>query len=538
MRLLFFICVLLSTPTFAQQFNRQDTLRGSNTEFRNFWDVQRYVVTVEPDFDQKSLKGSNRIEFQVTEQRTNPVFQIDLQQPMHYAIDHSSFPYKTHRREGDFIFIEALGRFSKGSRHSVTLSYNGVPTEAKNAPWDGGWVFKRDSLQRPFASVAQEGIGTSVWLPLKDTWDDEPDRGLDMTIITPESLVGVGNGRLVKLESSQGKKYYTWRVESPINGYSIVPSIGSYVNFKDTFKGEGGTLDLDYWVLDYNLPKAQRQFTQVKPMLQAFEYWFGAYPFYRDSYKVVETPYLGMEHQSNVAYGNGYRNGYLGRDLSGTGVGLKWDFILIHETGHEWFANNITAKEKADMWIHEAFTSYSETLFTEKYLDTESANRYVQGTRQNIKNDRPIIGHYGVAKSGSGDMYYKGANMLHTIRQIINDDGKFRQIMRGLNSEFRLQTPSSTQIENYISKHSGVDLSTVFDQYLRTTKIPVLEYYQKDGDLYYRYQNTVPHLNLPIRLTNGLVLEPTSAFKKVKCSADPQALFNSNYYLQYQRVNP
>lgn len=538
MRLLFFICALLSTPTFAQQFNRQDTLRGSNTEFRNFWDVQRYVVTVEPDFDQKSLKGSNRIEFQVTEQRTNPVFQIDLQQPMHYAIDHSSFPYKTHRREGDFIFIEALGRFSKGSRHSVTLSYNGVPTEAKNAPWDGGWVFKRDSLQRPFASVAQEGIGTSVWLPLKDTWDDEPDRGLDMTIITPESLVGVGNGRLVKLESSQGKKYYTWRVESPINGYSIVPSIGSYVNFKDTFKGEGGTLDLDYWVLDYNLPKAQRQFTQVKPMLQAFEYWFGAYPFYRDSYKVVETPYLGMEHQSNVAYGNGYRNGYLGRDLSGTGVGLKWDFILIHETGHEWFANNITAKEKADMWIHEAFTSYSETLFTEKYLDTESANRYVQGTRQNIKNDRPIIGHYGVAKSGSGDMYYKGANMLHTIRQIINDDGKFRQIMRGLNSEFRLQTPSSTQIENYISKHSGVDLSTVFDQYLRTTKIPVLEYYQKDGDLYYRYQNTVPHLNLPIRLTNGLVLEPTSAFKKVKCSADPQALFNSNYYLQYQRVNP
>lgn len=538
MRLLFFICALLSTPTFAQQFNRQDTLRGSNTEFRNFWDVQRYVVTVEPDFDQKSLKGSNRIEFQVTEQRTNPVFQIDLQQPMHYAIDHSSFPYKTHRREGDFIFIEALGRFSKGSRHSVTLSYNGVPTEAKNAPWDGGWVFKRDSLQRPFASVAQEGIGTSVWLPLKDTWDDEPDRGLDMTIITPESLVGVGNGRLVKLESSQGKKYYTWRVESPINGYSIVPSIGSYVNFKDTFKGEGGTLDLDYWVLDYNLPKAQRQFTQVKPMLQAFEYWFGAYPFYKDSYKVVETPYLGMEHQSNVAYGNGYRNGYLGRDLSGTGVGLKWDFILIHETGHEWFANNITAKEKADMWIHEAFTSYSETLFTEKYLDTESANRYVQGTRQNIKNDRPIIGHYGVAKSGSGDMYYKGANMLHTIRQIINDDGKFRQIMRGLNSEFRLQTPSSTQIENYISKHSGVDLSTVFDQYLRTTKIPVLEYYQKDGDLYYRYQNTVPHLNLPIRLTNGLVLEPTSAFKKVKCSADPQALFNSNYYLQYQRVNP
>ncbi len=538
MRLLFFICALLSTPTFAQQFNRQDTLRGSNTEFRNFWDVQRYVVTVEPDFDQKSLKGSNRIEFQVTEQRTNPVFQIDLQQPMHYAIDHSSFPYKTHRREGDFIFIEALGRFSKGSRHSVTLSYNGVPTEAKNAPWDGGWVFKRDSLQRPFASVAQEGIGTSVWLPLKDTWDDEPDRGLDMTIITPESLVGVGNGRLVKLESSQGKKYYTWRVESPINGYSIVPSIGSYVNFKDTFKGEGGTLDLDYWVLDYNLLKAQRQFTQVKPMLQAFEYWFGAYPFYRDSYKVVETPYLGMEHQSNVAYGNGYRNGYLGRDLSGTGVGLKWDFILIHETGHEWFANNITAKEKADMWIHEAFTSYSETLFTEKYLDTESANRYVQGTRQNIKNDRPIIGHYGVAKSGSGDMYYKGANMLHTIRQIINDDGKFRQIMRGLNSEFRLQTPSSTQIENYISKHSGVDLSTVFDQYLRTTKIPVLEYYQKDGDLYYRYQNTVPHLNLPIRLTNGLVLEPTSAFKKVKCSADPQTLFNSNYYLQYQRVNP
>ena len=185
-------------------------------------------------------------------------------------------------------------------------------------------------------------------------------------------------------------------------------------------------------------------------MMQAFEYWFGPYPFYEDSYKLVETPYLGMEHQSNVAYGNKYMNGYLGRDLSGTGVGLNWDFIIIHETGHEWFANNITAKDQVDMWIHEGFTSYSETLFTENYMDKKSAEQYVQGIRRNIQNDEPIIGKYGVRNEGSGDMYYKGANMLHTIRHVINNDEKFRQILRGLSKDFYHQTVTTQQIENYI----------------------------------------------------------------------------------------
>ncbi|HAI79825.1 MAG TPA: peptidase M1, partial [Chryseobacterium sp.] len=271
--------------------------------------------------------------------------------------------------------------------------------------WDGGWVFKQDDNGNPFVSVAQEGIGTSVWLPVKDIWSDEPDNGIVMKIITPKDLVGVGNGRLIAQTSEKNKNTFTWEVKNPINAYSIVPSIGKYVNFKETYDGENGKLDLDYWVLDYNLDKAKKQFTQVKPMMKAFEYWFGPYPFYEDSYKLVETPYLGMEHQSNVAYGNKYKNGYLGRDLSGSGVGLNWDFIIIHETGHEWFANNITAKDQADMWVHEGFTSYSETLFTENYMDKNSAEKYVQGIRHNIKNDIPIIGRYGVRNEGSGDMY-------------------------------------------------------------------------------------------------------------------------------------
>ena len=271
-------------------------------------------------------------------------------------------------------------------------------------------------------------------------------------------------------------------------------------------------------------------------MMQAFEYWFGAYPFYEDSYKLVESPYLGMEHQSNVAYGNQFENGYLGRDLSGTGVGLNWDFIIIHESGHEWFANNITAKDQADMWIHESFTAYSETLFTEKYMDKNAAETYVRGTRQAVQNDIPIIGKYGIRNEGSGDMYYKGANMLHTIRQVINDDEKFRQILRGLNKDFYHQTVTTQQIENYISTKSGIDFSSVFDQYLRTTKIPTLEYSQSGNQLKFRYQNSVKNLKLPIRINGNQEISPTEAWQTITLKTDASVVFDPNYYIDYSSL--
>ncbi|WP_228409292.1 M1 family metallopeptidase, partial [Chryseobacterium sp. HMWF001] len=425
--------------------------------------------------------------------------------------------------------------FKKGKKYTIDVTYSGNPTIAKRAPWDGGWVFTKDENGNPWMSVADEGIGASIWLPTKDIWDDEPDNGVVMKIITPKDLVGVGNGRLISKKAEGDKMAYTWEVKNPINAYSIIPNIGKYVNFKDTFNGEKGKLDLDYWVIDYNLDKAKKQFQQVKPMLSAFEYWFGPYPFYEDSYKLVDSPYLGMEHQSNVAYGNAYQNGYLGQDLSGTGVGLNWDYIIVHESGHEWFANNITAKDQADMWVHEGFTMYSEVLFTEKYMDKKSADIYAQGIRNGIQNDVPIIGKYGVRNEGSGDMYPKGASMLHTIRQIINNDTKFREILRGINKDFYHQTVTTEQIENYISKKSGIDFSSVFNQYLRTTKIPTLEYSQKGEELKFRYNNVVKNLKLPI-IVDGITINPTEQWQTVKLKKGNPVQFNENYYIDYKKV--
>ncbi|SIS52126.1 M1 family metallopeptidase [Chryseobacterium gambrini] len=516
-------------------FTKQDTLKGSNTQFRNFWDVKKYDLTVEPDFTQKSIKGNNKISFEIIKDVTNPTFQIDLQQPMKADKLEASFPVAEYKQDGDFIWIKTNKSFKKGEKYTIDVTYSGNPTIAKRAPWDGGWVFTKDENGNPWMSVADEGIGASIWLPTKDIWDDEPDNGVVMKIITPKDLVGVGNGRLISKKAEGDKMAYTWEVKNPINAYSIIPNIGKYVNFKDTFNGEKGKLDLDYWVIDYNLDKAKKQFQQVKPMLSAFEYWFGPYPFYEDSYKLVDSPYLGMEHQSNVAYGNAYQNGYLGQDLSGTGVGLNWDYIIVHESGHEWFANNITAKDQADMWVHEGFTMYSEVLFTEKYMDKKSADIYAQGIRNGIQNDVPIIGKYGVRNEGSGDMYPKGASMLHTIRQVINNDAKFREILRGINKDFYHQTVTTEQIENYISKKSGIDFSSVFNQYLRTTKIPTLEYSQKGEELKFRYTNIIKNLKLPI-IVDGITINPTEQWQTVKLKKGTPVQFNENYYIDYKKV--
>lgn len=536
MRSNFLVALLAASALSAQNFTKTDTLRGSDTKFRNFWDVKKYDLSVTPNFEQKSVSGQNTITFEITRDIVNPVFQIDLQQPMNYKLSGKKDKLIASRRDGDFIFIETKKKYKKGEIHQFTIEYWGNPTVAKNAPWDGGWVFETDEKGNPWMSVAQEGIGTSVWLPVKDIWSDEPEQGIRMAITTPRNLTGVGNGRQILEALGTDTKTSVWEVKNPINAYSIVPSIGKYVNFKDTFDGEKGKLALDYWVLDYNLEKAKKQFEQVKPMLSAMEYWFGPYPFYEDSYKLVETPYLGMEHQSNVAYGNQYLNGYLGRDLSMTGVGLKWDFIIVHESGHEWFANSVTAKDQADMWIHEGFTAYSETLFVEKYLDKQSAEKYVQGTRLSVQNDTPIIGQYGVRNEGSGDMYYKGANMLHTIRQVINDDEKFRQILRGIGKDFYHQTVTTKQIENYISQKSGIDFSTVFDQYLRTTKIPTLEYQQKGNQLKFRYQNTVPNFKLPLRTSGNQLISPSDNWQTVTLKSADKITFDSNYFVRYQEI--
>lgn len=487
-----------------QVFTHQDTLRGALSKERTWWNVLRYDIAVTPDFNARSIQGYNKITFYDSGGYT---MQIDLQEPMQMdSIIWNNKPVN-YKRDGNafFVYLRDSARKYKiaPGASEITAYYHGNPKVALRPPWDGGWIWRKDAEGRPWMTVACQGLGASVWYPCKDHQSDEPDNGATLTITVPDTLVAVGNGRLKNKTTNNGLATYTWEVKNPINNYTIIPYIGKYVNFSETYAGEKGPLSCSYWVLDYNLDKAKEQFTQVPKMLKAFEHWFGPYPFYEDGYKLVESPHLGMEHQSAVAYGNHFGNGYLGRDLSGTGQGLKWDYIIVHESGHEWFANNITSKDIADMWIHEGFTDYSETLFIEYYYGKEAADEYLQGLRKNIQNDKPIIGPYGVNQEGSGDMYYKGANLLHNIRQVINDDEKFRAILRGLNKTFYHQTVTTAQVEEYFSKQSGNDLQKIFDQYLRTTQIPVLEYRLSANNISYRWTNCIDGFNMPVKVNFG-----------------------------------
>jgi aminopeptidase N len=516
-------------------FTRQDTLRGTITPERAWWDVLHYDISVTPDYNSKTIKGIAGIRFKTLADGKR--MQIDLQEPMQIdSVVSLGTPVSRSWREKNVYWVEFSQSIAKGSNREIVFYFSGKPRAAKNPPWDGGWIWKTDAQGRPWMSVACQGLGASVWFPCKDHQSDEPDNGSTLTVNVIDTLVAVANGKLKnKVSAANGMASYTWEVTNPINNYNIIPYIGKYVNFTETFTGEKGKLNCSYWVLDYNLDKARKQFTQASMTIKAFEYWFGPYPFYEDDFKLVESPHLGMEHQSAVAYGNKYQNGYLGSDLSGTGVGLKWDFIIVHETGHEWFGNNITTNDVADMWVHEGFTAYSETLFTEFHFGKESANAYVQGTRENIENDIPIIGHYGVNQEGSGDMYYKGSNMLHTIRQIVNDDAKFRNIIRGLNKDFYHQTVTTKQVEDYISKQSGKNLSKVFDQYLRTKDIPVLELKSGKNGLQYRWTNCVPGFNMPVKLTSGQWLYPATQTQTLK-GAPKEVEVDKNFYVKTKKA--
>jgi len=531
----------------SAQFTKQDTLRGSNGPGRAWWDVMSYNIDITPDFKTKKISGENSIVFAIKKEAENPVMQIDLQSPMIIDSVFLSGRNEDYRkperiinlkREGNAWLLTVPGSFKQDQKLTMAIFFSGTPREAKRPPWDGGWIFVKDEKGRPWMSVACQGLGASVWYPCKDYQGDEPDFGATLTIDIPDTLVAVANGRLKEKKSNNGNTSWTWEVKNPINNYNIIPYIGKYVHWNETYEGERGKLDCSYWVLDYNLEKAKEQFKQAAITLKAFEYWFGPYPFYEDGFKLVEAPHLGMEHQSAVAYGNGFQNGYRGRDLSGSGWGLKWDFIIVHEVGHEWFGNNITTVDIADMWVHEGFTNYSETLFTDYHFDNEAGNDYCTGTRQLIQNDKPIIGPYGVNQRGSGDMYYKGGNMLHTIRQVINDDKKFREIVRGLNKNFYHQAVSSKNVEDYMSEKSGTDLSKIFDQYLRTVMIPVLEYKISSTSLSFRWSNCVDGFDMRVKLSNGDWLDPIPQWKEIPVKENMKRGIETdrNFYIMVQKA--
>ncbi|WGK94141.1 MULTISPECIES: M1 family metallopeptidase [Flavobacterium] len=528
-----FLLFLVTNTILAQKFTRQDSLRGSITKERSWWDLKKYHLDIKVNPADSTIIGSNTIDYQVVEKYN--VMQIDLQEPMQITKIVQDGINLKYQRDGNVYYVYLVANQSKGEKKQLVIFYGGKPKIAVNPPWDGGITWKKDENGKSFIASSCQGLGASVWWPNKDHMYDEVESML-ISVNVPKGLMDISNGRLINTKQlKDNTTTYTWQVTNPINNYGVNINIGDYVAFSEKYKGEKGDLDCQYYVLRNNLAKAKKQFQDVPKMLKAFEHWFGPYPFYEDSYKLVEVPYLGMEHQSSVTYGNGYKNGYRGRDLSGTGWGLKFDFIIIHESGHEWFANNITYKDIADMWIHESFTNYSESLFVEYYYGKEAGAEYVRGTRKNIRNDKPIIGQYDVNNEGSGDMYYKGGNMLHTIRQIINNDEKWREILRGLNSTFYHQTVTTQQIENYISEQAGIDLMPVFNQYLRDTRVPTLEYYFTEKQLSYRWINCVDGFTMPVQVyLNGesLQIQPTKEWKVITVSnVNSKLTIDANYYV-------
>ncbi|MEO8563117.1 MAG: M1 family metallopeptidase [bacterium] len=487
---------------YVPKSSRADTLRGSfSTPGRRWWDVTFYDLHTAIRPADSSIAGWNAITYRAVESPASPVeMQVDLMEPLVVdSIVQSGHTLRA-RRDGNAYFV-AVAPLRVGSRATIVVHYHGRPRIALNPPWQGGFTWTTDSLGRPWIVTTDQGMGASVWWPNKDTQADEPD-SQRVALTVPDPLLDVSNGRLRSTRhNADGTTTYEWFVVNPINNYAIAVAAGSYAHYSDVYHGLRGALTLDYWPLDYHLADARRQFPQSRSMLQCFEDWFGPYPWYEDGYKLIEVPNTGMEHQSAVSYGNWFQNGYRKRDGSGTGLGLTWDFIIVHESAHEWFGNNITAKDNADMWVHESFANYAEGLYTECLFGKDAGARYIIGNRRGIRNDRPIIPPYDVNDQGSGDMYPKGGEMLHTIRQLVDDDAKWHDILRGLNRTFWHRTVTGSQIERYISERAGRDLGGVFDEYLRTTMVPALEYRIVGDTLAYRWADAVPGFDMPVKVT-------------------------------------
>ncbi len=540
-KVVFILLALISFNGFGQNqhFTHEDTLRGSVTPERIWWDLLHYDLSVSVFPETKSISGSNTIQFKTLE--SNKIMQIDLQAPL--QIDQVIYHGKnlSYKKVGAAHFIDLESAPEIGLTDSITIQYSGSPHQAIRAPWDGGFVWKKDKDGNDFIATACQGLGASVWWPCKDHMYDEPDHGIIVRANVPAELVAVSNGRLISTEKAEKKrKVYTWKVINPINNYGVNLNVGNYVNFSEVFDGEKGPLDMSYWVLEYNLDKAKEHFKQAPMMMKAFEHWFGPYPFYEDSYKLVEVPYLGMEHQSSVTYGNHYKNGYLGMDMSYSGWGKKFDYLIIHESGHEWFANNITYKDIADMWIHESFTTYSESIFVEYYYGKEAGAEYVIGSRRGIDNKAKIIGEYNVNHEGDGDMYTKGANVIHTLRQFVPDDEKWRRILRGMNETFYHQTVTTQEIEQFLADSVGMNLDSFFDQYLRQANIPTFEYKVDNGELSYHWTDCIEAFDMPLKISiNGesTLIYPTKDWQKLSRTKIEKVEVDKNFYINSKQID-
>ena len=532
------ILTLLGIQQINAQFTRRDSLQGGLRIERTSYDVKRYDLKITINPEQKSIKGFNEITFDVV--IPTQKIQLDLFENM--KVDSIVWNAKklNYKRDNDAVFIDFPEKLASRSNHKLKFYYSGNPRIAKNAPWDGGFVFSKDKAGKDFIAVAVQGTGASLWYPVKDSQTDEPDNGASIKVAVPNGLMNVSNGRF--LGSQDLKNGYTrwdWEVKNPINNYTITVNIADYVHIQDKMPD----LDLDYYVLRENEAKAREHFMEVKPMMECFQSKFGRYPFWEDGYKLVETPYLGMEHQSAVAYGNKYKKGYLGMDLSGTGVGMFFDYITIHETGHEWFGNSVTSMDIADMWIHEGFTTYSETVFIECIKGYDDAMKYINGQARNVRNDKPIIGQYGVNNEGSGDMYYKGSLLLNTLRHIIGDDEKWWKMLYDYSETFKKKIITSDTVIDYFNKASGTDLTPVFRQYLYTNQLPIFIYKIKGDYLYYSWDNVNEGFNMPIDIgfeDKKIRLKPSLKEQKIKLkklSKKSFQIYDNQFYVKIKEDN-
>jgi aminopeptidase N len=526
----FFILLCGLQNSLAQEFTRKDSLRGGFSFERICYDVQRYDLNITINPEEKSIRGYNDITFKTV--KNTQKIQVDLFENMKIdsiIFDGRSLEYK---REFDAVFITFLKPLNvDGTDKTIRFYYSGTPQIAKYPPWDGGFVFKTDSKGKPWIGVAVQGTGASLWYPVKDSQSDEPNFGATIKVAVPDGLMNVSNGRFKGSENlKNGYTRWDWEVKSPINTYDITVNIADYVHIHDNHNG----LDLDYYVLPENEEKAKKHFEEVKPMLDCFESKFGKYPFAEDGYKLVETSYLGMEHQSAVAYGNKYRKGYQGSDISGTGIGLLFDYITIHESGHEWFGNSITSKDIADLWIHEGFTTYSESVFVECLYGYEKAMEYINGQKKRVSNRSPIIGYYGVNDKGSTDMYYKGALLLNTLRHIVNDDQKWWKLLLKYSETYRHKIIDTQTVITFFNTETGRDLTPVFEQYLRYKNIPELEVAVKNKEVKFRWITDVPDFKMPIIIKQGSKetrLEATNKWKSHSIKNNDPVKFDDYRFL-------
>ena len=534
--LVFFTNLPVCTKAQLKVFSRADTLKGDLTPLRSCYDINFYHLDVKFNINNRFISGSNLFRFTATQDFARLQFDLFANLNIDKIVYHNHIlPYT---REINAVFISFPELIKKESKDEFTVFYSGYPNVALKAPMESGVVFAKDSLGYPLVATACESKGASIWWPNKDHLSDEPDSML-ISVSVPKDLKEVSNGRLRKVtDLKNGYKRFDWFVGNPINNYNVAVNIGNYTHFSDSYTGENGKLTLDYWVLPYNLPKAKVDFAKnVKPLLKLYEHWFGPYPFYEDGYKLVETPYPAMEHQSAISYG-GYMRGGPKNELTGVTGGEKWDFIIVHESAHEWFGNNITAKDLGDLWIHEAFGSYAESLFIESLYGKKTGQAYIYANRSGITNKETIVAPYHVNQMGSGDMYSKGAMLLNTVRTIINDDEKWRDILRGLNKKYKHQTVTYDQIINYICVQSGKKLEPVFDQYLHYKTLPVLELAVKEGKLNCRWIAEAPGFNMPLRVSKSTgkyhFIYPSAKFTTINLSgisAENIKVDTLNYYI-------